>query len=44
MQGVALTEGMVQADGIHPNAAAQPVLLENVWRVLAPALEGAHGG
>ncbi len=38
MEGVALTDGMMQADGIHPNAAAQPVLLDNVWRVLGPAL------
>lgn len=38
MQGVALTDGMMQADGIHPNAAAQPVLLDNVWRVLGPAM------
>jgi acyl-CoA thioesterase-1 len=38
MEGVALEEGMMQADGVHPSAAAQPVLLENVWTVLAPVL------
>ena len=25
-------------DGIHPNATAQPVMLDNVWEVLEPAL------
>lgn len=39
MDGVALVKGMMQGDGVHPTAAAQPVLLENVWRVLGPALE-----
>jgi acyl-CoA thioesterase-1 len=24
------------ADGIHPNAAGQKILAENVWRVLEP--------
>jgi acyl-CoA thioesterase-1 len=38
MQGVALVEGMMQDDGIHPSAEAQPVLLDNVWAVLEPAL------
>lgn len=38
MRGVALVDGMMQADGVHPSAAAQPVLLQNVWEVLAPAL------
>lgn len=43
MQGVALVEGMMQADGVHPSAAAQPVLLDNVWTVLGPALESGAG-
>jgi acyl-CoA thioesterase-1 len=25
-----------QADNLHPTAAAQPVLLENVWKKLGP--------
>ena len=29
---------LMQADGIHPSATAQPVLLDNVWAVLEPAL------
>jgi acyl-CoA thioesterase-1 len=27
-----------QADQIHPNAQAQPIMLENVWKVLGPLL------
>ena len=38
MDGVVFTPGMLQADGIHPNENGQPVLLDNVWRVLSPAL------
>lgn len=38
MDGVALVDGMMQDDGIHPSVQAQPVLLENVWEVLSPAL------
>lgn len=30
-----------QSDGIHPNADAQEIMLDNVWAVLAPALETA---
>jgi acyl-CoA thioesterase-1 len=29
---------MMQADGIHPTAAAQPQILDNVWPHLAPLL------
>jgi lysophospholipase L1-like esterase len=29
---------MMQADGIHPNRAAQPMLLEQVMKQLAPML------
>ena len=28
----------MQRDGIHPNAKAQPLLLDNVWPVLEPLL------
>ncbi len=38
LDGVAAVPGMMQADGIHPTAAAQPLLLDNVWPVLAPLL------
>ncbi len=38
MEGVALDSRYMQEDGIHPNVAAQPLLLDNVWQVLGPAL------
>ncbi|MBH8581140.1 arylesterase [Halomonas pacifica] len=39
LEGVALDRELMQADGIHPTAAAQPRILDNVWPVLAPLLE-----
>jgi len=39
MDGVVFKPGLLQADGIHPNEKGQPVLLENVWRILEPALD-----
>jgi acyl-CoA thioesterase-1 len=33
-----------QEDGIHPNAAAQPQLLDAAWPTLAPLLKSAHAG
>lgn len=38
LEGVGGVEGMMQADGIHPAAGAQPKLLENVWPSLQPLL------
>ena len=38
LEGVALNPELVQDDGIHPRAAAQPRLLENVWPHLEPLL------
>jgi len=38
LDGVATDETLMQADGIHPTAAAQPRLLENVWPALEPLL------
>jgi len=39
LDGVVFEDGLMQADGIHPNEKGQPVLLENVWQVLEPALD-----
>jgi acyl-CoA thioesterase-1 len=36
LEGVALQPGLMQADGIHPTAEAQPRVLDNVWPLLAP--------
>ena len=38
LEGVALNPELMQADGIHPNAAAQPILLDNAWPVITQAL------
>lgn len=39
LEGVALQEALMQSDGLHPNANAQPLLLENVWLYLQPLLD-----
>ncbi|MCH9026824.1 MAG: arylesterase [Proteobacteria bacterium] len=41
LEHIALDPELMLADGIHPNAAAQEVLLNNVWPVLLPALGAA---
>ena len=41
LERVALTPGLMQDDGLHPNAQAQPLLLENVWPRLLPLLRAA---
>jgi len=38
LEGVALNPELMQADGIHPNAAAQPLLLDNAWPVIEQTL------
>lgn len=38
LEGVGGVEGMMQADGVHPTAAAQTRLLDNVWPTLKPLL------
>lgn len=39
LEGVALNEQLMQDDGIHPTAAAQPIILDNVWPALEPLLD-----
>jgi acyl-CoA thioesterase-1 len=39
LEGVALTPKLMQPDGLHPRAAAQPRLLDNVWPYLEPLLK-----
>ncbi len=38
LAGVATEPTLMQSDGIHPAAAAQPILLEQVWPLLARML------
>ena len=39
LQGVADNAELMQSDGIHPRAEAQPLMLDNVWTSLRPLLE-----
>jgi acyl-CoA thioesterase I len=43
LEGVALDPSLMQGDGIHPNAAAQPRLLDNVWPAVEEALARRAG-
>jgi len=38
LEGIALTPGLMQADRVHPNAKAQPLIVQNVLPVLEPML------
>ncbi len=39
LEKVALQPGLMQADGLHPTAQAQPQVLETVWPALRPLLD-----
>ena len=41
IEGILETPELMQDDGIHPVAEAQPIILENVWTVLEPMLREA---
>jgi acyl-CoA thioesterase-1 len=38
LESVALNPTLMQADGIHPTADAQPLIMESVWHVLESVL------
>ncbi len=38
MDGIALNDELMQPDGIHPNAAAQSILLNNAWPMINAVL------
>ena len=38
LDGMATRRELFLADGLHPSAAAQPIILDNVWKELAPRL------
>ena len=38
LQDIALEPGLMQADGIHPTADAQPLILDRIWELLQPLL------
>ena len=39
LEDVALKTELMQADGLHPNALAQPIVAERIWGYLAPMLK-----
>lgn len=39
LEDIALNNALMQSDGIHPTADAQPLILDNVWPALEPLLE-----
>jgi acyl-CoA thioesterase-1 len=39
LEGVALQPELMQADGMHPTAAGEPRVFDNVWKALAPMLQ-----
>lgn len=44
LDGFSDNRDLFQADGIHPNAAAQPLMLDSVWKELRPLLKGGGMG
>ena len=42
MEGVALNDDLMQADGIHPNADAQAILLDNAWPAIQKAIDSSR--
>jgi acyl-CoA thioesterase-1 len=42
LEDVALVPGMMQEDGLHPVASAEPKVLDNVWQPLQGLLRKSH--
>lgn len=42
LEGVGPQNEMFQADGIHPNESAQPIMMETVLKVLLPVIKGLN--
>jgi acyl-CoA thioesterase-1 len=38
LEQVALRSELMQEDGMHPSAEAQPILLDTLWPTLSPLL------
>ncbi len=38
LDGIALDQSLMQDDGLHPSASAEPHVLDNVWKQLQPLL------
>jgi acyl-CoA thioesterase-1 len=39
LKDVALAKNLMQKDGLHPNAKAQPLIVNKIWQYLKPILE-----
>ena len=39
LEDIALQQELMQADGLHPSAKAQPLIADRVWEYLQPVLE-----
>jgi len=39
LQGIIENSSLMQNDGIHPTAEAQPIILDNIWPAITKALE-----
>lgn len=39
LEDVALNKDLMQADGLHPNAQGQPLIMERIWQHLQPKLK-----
>jgi acyl-CoA thioesterase-1 len=44
LDGVALNPDLMQDDGLHPKAAGEPKVLDNVWPAIERALRGLPEG
>jgi acyl-CoA thioesterase I len=42
LEGVGGNPALMQQDGLHPNATAQPKILDNVWVTLSPLLQNTQ--
>jgi acyl-CoA thioesterase I len=41
VDGIGTEQNLMQADGIHPNGTAQPLIRDRVWKELVPLLDQA---
>ncbi len=39
LEDIALVKGLMQKDGLHPNAKAQPIIADKIWKYIQPVLE-----
>jgi acyl-CoA thioesterase-1 len=44
VDGIGTEQNLMQRDGIHPNAAAQPLIRDRVWKELLPLLKQKQAG